>query len=252
MHEGITAIGEQAFMNCSSLTELEIPHRVTEIANFAFAGCTNLRRVQMPEGVVSIGFWAFSHCFSLEEIRIPDTVQTIGDQAFQNCTGLTTLSIGKEVRSWAFEVFANCSGLRNIQVSGDNPNYYVQNGCLIEKESKTLVLASVDAVIPVDGSVRHIGDLAFYGQTGLRQIVIPEGVESIGRDAFSGCTNLSYVQIPVSIQLINWAFGECEQLKTIDYSGTVAQWRAIRKGTGIGDTTSHFVVYCTDGEVETR
>ena len=252
LHEGITAIGERAFMNCSSLTELEIPHQVTEIANLAFAGCTNLRRVQMPEGVVSIGFWAFSHCFSLEEIRIPDTVQTIGGQAFQNCTGLTTLSIGKEVRSLAFEVFANCSGLRNIQVSGDNPNYYVQNGCLIEKESKTLVLASVDAMIPVDGSVRHIGDLAFYGQTGLRQIVIPEGVESIGRDAFSGCTNLSYVQIPVSIQMIDWAFGECEQLKTIDYSGTVAQWRAIRKGTGIGDTTSHFVVYCTDGEVETR
>lgn len=252
LHNGITAIGEMAFMNCSSLTEFDIPDQVAKIEDFTFAGCVNLRRVRIPDGVLSIGSRAFSNCSGLQEVVIPDSVQAIGQQAFQNCTGLTTLSIGKGFGEWNFEVFYNCPSLQQIQVSAENPHYRVRNGCLIAAESKTLLLAAVDAVIPADGSVRHIGDWAFYGQTDLRQIWIPEGIESIGRDSFFGCSNLAYVQIPVSMQLIDRAFGECDRLETIHYSGTMAQWKAIRKGTVIGDTISLFVVQCTDGDLETR
>ena len=252
LHDGITAIGERALLNCTNLTVFEIPRLVTKIEDFTFAGCVNLRGIEIPEGVVSIGFRAFSNCTNLQEAVIPDSVHTIGEQAFQDCIGLTTLSIGKGFGDWNFEVFYNCPGLEQICVSAENPHYYVQSGCLIEQESKTLLLATIYAEIPTDGSVRHIGDWAFYGQTGLRQIVIPEGIESIGRDSFSDCGNLAYVQIPVSMQLIDWAFGACDRLETIHYSGTMAQWRSIRMGTGIGDTTSRFVVHCADGDLETR
>ena len=165
---------------------------------------------------------------------------------------MTALSFGKSVRSLGFRALINCHSLQEMRVSAENPNYYAKDGCLIETESKTLLLTARDAVIPADGSVCHIGDYAFYGRTDLQQVVLPEGIESIGRDSFFGCSNLAYVQIPVSMQLIDRAFGECDRLETIHYSGTMAQWKAIRKGTVIGDTISLFVVQCTDGDLETR
>lgn len=37
--EGVTSIGDRAFMNCSGLTLIEIPNSVTCIGNSAFSNC---------------------------------------------------------------------------------------------------------------------------------------------------------------------------------------------------------------------
>ena len=40
--EGVTTIGYAAFLNCSSLTSIEIPEGVTSIGGYAFSGCSSL------------------------------------------------------------------------------------------------------------------------------------------------------------------------------------------------------------------
>ena len=252
LHEGIFEIGERAFLNCRSLTQLELPDGVTKIADYTFAGCVNLREIRIPQGVTSVGDGAFQNCFSLEQMEIPDCVQTLGRSAFQDCTGLTALSIGKAVRNLEDSVFANCHSLQDIRISADNPDYRVSGGCLIDIQSGTLMIATRNAVIPTDGSVRHIGGCAFLGRTDLQNVVLPEGIETIGRDAFTGCTNLTQIAIPASVRTISAAFEKCGKLEIIVYSGTKAQWSAIRTGTYIGGGNRAFTVRCTDGELTVK
>lgn len=53
-------------------------------------------------------------------------------------------------------------------------------------------------VIPAEykgGSVRAIGENAFYGNEKLQSVTIPEGVSEIGENAFCGCTYLTELKI---------------------------------------------------------
>ena len=81
----VTSIGDWAFSNCDSLSEIVIPSSVTSIGDGAFSFCRSLSEIVIPSSVTSIGDWAFSNCDSLSEIVIPSSVTSIGDSAFTNC-----------------------------------------------------------------------------------------------------------------------------------------------------------------------
>ncbi|MBQ9492838.1 MAG: leucine-rich repeat domain-containing protein [Oscillibacter sp.] len=117
-----------------------------------------------------------------------------------------------------------------------------------------------EAVIPlkINGvEVTSIGDFAFYLQTGLIKVKMPDsvtsigewafatcdsltsikignGVTSIGASAFYACDNLTSMEISASVTSIgNLAFSGCNSLRDIYYGGTKAQWKAI---DGISDS----------------
>ncbi|MBR5331767.1 MAG: leucine-rich repeat domain-containing protein [Muribaculaceae bacterium] len=58
----VTSIGNSAFVNCKSLTEVTIPNSVTSIGESAFSKCTGLTEVTISNSVTSIGSSAFSVC----------------------------------------------------------------------------------------------------------------------------------------------------------------------------------------------
>ena len=51
----VVAIGEGAFVGCTSLTNVTIPDSVTRIGEGAFAGCMMLRVIYIPSAVTTIG-----------------------------------------------------------------------------------------------------------------------------------------------------------------------------------------------------
>lgn len=55
----VTAIGYNAFENCSGLTAVIIGNSVTSIQYYAFYGCSGLDTVTIPNSVTSIGGSAF-------------------------------------------------------------------------------------------------------------------------------------------------------------------------------------------------
>ena len=88
----VTSIGNYAFYDCESLTNIEIPNSVTSIGSDAFSSCINLTNIRIPNSVTSIGDWAFNDCSSLNNVVIGNSVTSIGDNAFYRCTGLTKIT----------------------------------------------------------------------------------------------------------------------------------------------------------------
>ena len=89
---GITAIGYQAFLECTTLTSVEIPKGVTRIETSAFNSCINLTSVKLPDGLVTIDDRAFYKCSSLTAIDLPKSVKAIGQWAFFQCTSLRNVT----------------------------------------------------------------------------------------------------------------------------------------------------------------
>ncbi len=173
----VTAIGDDAFSNCTSLTSITIPDGVTSIGYGAFSGCTNLTNINIPEGITCINAAMFYGCSSLTSITIPNSVVTIYTGAFSNCTGLTSVTIPDSVTSIGVGAFFGCAGLTDVTISNSifGISSYVFGDCT--------GLTSV--VIP--NNVTHIGSSAFSNCTGLTSITISDSVTYIGEGAFSGC-----------------------------------------------------------------
>ena len=185
----VTSIGRNAFVQCTNLTNIEIPNSVTSIGDHAFEGCSGLTSVTIPNSVTSIGYWAFDGCSSLTNIEIPNSVTSIGSSAFRGCTGLTSIEIPNSVTSIGDYAFRSCTGLTSIEIPS---------------------------------SVTSIGKKAFYNCTGLTSIEIPNSITKIEESTFQYCSDLTSIEIPNSITEIGeWAFYCCNNLRSVSIGNNV-------------------------------
>lgn len=61
-----------------------------------------------------------------------------------------------------------------------------------------------------------VGEYVFYGLTGLKSIVLPDGLQTIGNHAFEDCSSLRSVSLPDGLQKIEYsAFGYCSSLSSV-------------------------------------
>lgn len=71
------------FTNCTKLTSIEIPQKVTSIGDYGFAFCSSLTSiVEIPEGITTIGEYMFQSCNKLTEVHLPKSISYIEKGAF--------------------------------------------------------------------------------------------------------------------------------------------------------------------------
>lgn len=186
--------------------------RVTVISDGAFESLREIKEVFLPDGLEEIGSNAFSWCETMNFVNIPDTVRSIGDSAFWYCFEITELSIPTNIDHIGASAFG-CTGITSIEISKANRNYHVDGRCLIETNTKTLIMGFGNSVIPSDESVEYIGNGAFAGCEELREITIPKSVKAIGPHAFYCCGNMTSITFEEGLEIIEYnAFNACHSL----------------------------------------
>ena len=222
----VTRIGEGAFFNCSSLSNIVIPNSVTSIEKGAFSSCRSLSDIVILDGVTSIGEEVFSGCCSLSNIVIPNSVTSIGDRAFWGCRSLKYISIPKSVICLNGNPFYGWIG----KLECLSPNFIYEDDILYNKDKSKIISfrnQSLESFI-IPTCVTSIGDRAFSDCSSLSDIVIPDSVTSIGDSAFWGCSSLSDIVILDSVTSIgDCAFSDCSSLSDIVIPDSV---------TSIGDS----------------
>ena len=114
IQQGITRIGNNAFLNCIGIKSVFLPMGITTIGEKSFCGCTALTDIDIPVSVISIGYKAFNYCTSLNNINIPNNVESIDYYAFLGCKSLKTIAFGKNVKYINSGAFWQCVLLKKI------------------------------------------------------------------------------------------------------------------------------------------
>jgi len=110
-------------------------------------------------------------------------------------------------------------GLRLFPGRDDNPYFATENGCLIERATKTVVyvIPNREGKYEIPSGIVSIGGNAFQDCNNLQRIELPESLQTIGRHAFNNCDNLTAIKIPEGVTEIgDDVFDDCWALQSVE------------------------------------
>lgn len=169
--EGLTKIGDDAFVNAYSLEYVGFPSTLESIGSWAFQ-YTSIISAILPDKCTQIGRNAFSDCRFLKNVKLSDALTEIDDYTFSGCYELRTFKLPEMLEAIGQKAFYNCS-----HVAFDFPE-----------------------------SLKSIGYCAFqntnrYGEKA--ELILPKNVSSIDQWAFTN-SKYTYAEIPVSFYTLEY------------------------------------------------
>ena len=197
----VTEIGERAFQ-LENITEVKLPDGITRIGEKAFLKTALLTTINFPSSLRFIESGAFSGSGLAGAFKIPDNT-FIGAEAFQSCVNITSLDITK-VNYLGSGCFRNCSSLSNVTVPF--------SASIGQKLDTTL------SGYKLTGSTNETsGDYAFADCYNLTEATIESRITTVPDHMFAFCGDLKTVNVPTSVTSIgDDAFRQCFSLDSID------------------------------------
>ncbi len=253
---GVTNIGDYAFVYCTSLMNLTIPDSVTSIGDDAFFGCVSLISITIPDSVTEIGLYAFKYCSTLKNITIPAGVTSIGFLAFSYCNSLESIFVDSGNSVYSSDkngVLFNKDKTALLYYPAGNP----AKSCTIPDgvtniESRAFYACTSLESITIPDSVTNLGEYAFALCTKLKGVKIGRGITTLKSDSFEGCFSLEYIIIPETVKSISaYAFSlNKAKLKDVYYGGSKSEWEQIVIGANNEPLYSAKIHYNSTGPVD--
>lgn len=168
--------------------------------------------------VTTIGNAAFRD-FSVTSVTIPASVTEIGANAFAGCTNLTSVTYGGDWSNLTIQ-----SGNPAVEdAAKDAANEQLFDFEFILNNTAVVVIrykgTAADVTIPSrykGKPVTVIDPVAFYNNSAVTSVTIPDSVTAIPDYAFGFCSQLTNISIPNSVTFIGFsAFNSCTSLKSI-------------------------------------
>lgn len=265
--ESVKVIEEDAFGNCTRLTELNIPYGIEEIKSRALYGCESLKLTKhgnayylggarnpyavlykaadkdVTEATVNadtriIYDGAFKSCLNLSSVRLNNNLLSKGDSAFFG-SGLEMIEIPDSVKRVGTAAFSQCAKLASA-ICGKNMTEISMeafSGCVELTE------------ISLPEGLTAIGYKAFASCVKLTEFTVPDGVTNLD-SPFADCSGLKRITLSAGINTLGWAtFENCSSLCEIIFKGTVKEWGEVYKGYGWDVGTGEYIITCSDGNI---
>ena len=178
-------------------------------------------------------------------VILPSTISSwpvtkIGEDALKDNTTITSVTIPASVTEIGSNAFADCTNLTSVNYAGDWSNLTIQSGNPAVEDAvnaqlfdfeftpdNTAVIVTnykykgtaADVTIPSrykGKPVTMIDPVAFYNNSAVTSVTIPDSVTAIPDYAFGFCSQLTNISIPNSVTFIGFsAFNSCTSLKSI-------------------------------------
>lgn len=218
----------------TNITTLIVKEGVTSIGDYAFLGCYKISNISFPNSLTSIGYSAFDPCSGLTEITLPENLIYLGGYSLAS-GNFSSISIPIGITSIEKYTFANCKKLKSVSL----PDTLTSIG-----EGTFNQCTSLDS-FNIPKNVVDIGRYAFWNCTSLKHIEIPSGIPQINEGTFDNCSSLKSISIPSSVVSIGEsAFYGCNSLEDVYFSGTQSQWENISvanyQNTALENATIHY------------
>jgi len=142
----------RTYPTSDAIKHIIIEDGVTTIGNFAFMDCGNVESITIPQSVISFGNRSFMGC-GMTELILPENLQTIDEAAFLGCRKLLKISIPESVESLGKWCFEYCPQLAKIIVYSPN--------CQIHNTERTF--CNREKVDHIKGSRSYYFDGTLYG-----------------------------------------------------------------------------------------
>lgn len=203
----VKSVGNCAFFNLRTLSEVKIEEGLRHVGSYAFAGCAELTTILLPSSLETIGSYAFAGISTfngseleklsvkLEKVAFGENsrLSTIGGYAFYNTENMTTFDL-PDSEGYTFDYLAFDESYLS-KFTSSSSKYATDNGAVYSSDFKTVYYMPLrkEGNLTVHEGTEKIANYAFYNSYNLNTVGIPASVKEIGDFAFSHCSALEEI-----------------------------------------------------------
>ena len=218
--DSVKYINDYAFAY-SSATDDAISANAVEIGDNAFMYCSNITELNISKSLKTIGSYAFDSCSNLTTVTEFDNLISIGDYAFRS-TGIATFPVGSDLEKIGVGVFQDNQKLEKFTVDSNNKKFSAKNDVLYNKDQTIMICyppLKKDTTLVITPDILDFRSAFVSGNSYITEIIVEEGVRNIPERAFEYLPNVEEITISSTVSKIGcYLFSYNCALKTINFN----------------------------------